>query len=70
MQSYLDSWFNASVCFRYDSLTGVPNIQKTMTFEKGCILFNIGALYTQMACKQVSINQNCVCVFYLADKSV
>lgn len=36
----------------YDSLTGVPNIQKTLTFEKGCILFNIGALYTQMACKQ------------------
>lgn len=36
----------------YDSLTGVPNIQKTMTFEKGCILFNIGSLYTQMACKQ------------------
>lgn len=36
----------------YDSLTGVPNIQKTLTFEKGCVLFNIGALYTQLACKQ------------------
>ncbi|KAL4234355.1 Rhophilin-2 [Mactra antiquata] len=36
----------------YDSLTGVPNIQKTLTFEKGCVMFNIGALYTQMACKQ------------------
>lgn len=36
----------------YDSLTGVPNIQKTLTFEKGCVLFNVGALYTQIACKQ------------------
>ena len=41
--------------FRYDSLTGVPNIQKTLTFEKGCVMFNIGALYTQIACKQVCI---------------
>ena len=39
--------------YRYDSLTGVPNIQKTLTFEKGSVMFNIGALYTQMACKQV-----------------
>ncbi|XP_045191422.1 rhophilin-2-B-like [Mercenaria mercenaria] len=36
----------------YDSLTGVPNIQKTLTFEKGCVMFNIGALFTQIACKQ------------------
>ncbi|KAH3770301.1 hypothetical protein DPMN_171585, partial [Dreissena polymorpha] len=36
----------------YDSLTGVPNIQKTLTFEKGSVMFNIGALYTQIACKQ------------------
>ncbi|KAK3597535.1 hypothetical protein CHS0354_018134 [Potamilus streckersoni] len=36
----------------YDSLTGVPSVQKNLTFEKGCILFNTGALYTQIACKQ------------------
>lgn len=40
-------------CLRYDSLTGVPNTQKTMGFEKGSVLFNIGALYTQIGCKQV-----------------
>lgn len=38
---------------RYDSLTGVPKTQKTMGFEKGSVLFNIGALYTQIGCKQV-----------------
>lgn len=36
----------------YDSLTGVPKTQKTMGFEKGSVLFNIGALYTQIGCKQ------------------
>lgn len=36
----------------YDSLTGVPNTQKTIGFEKGSVLFNIGALYTQIGCKQ------------------
>ncbi|KAK3085289.1 hypothetical protein FSP39_001133 [Pinctada imbricata] len=36
----------------YDSLTGVPNTQRTMGFEKGSVLFNIGALYTQIGCKQ------------------
>jgi hypothetical protein len=43
--------------FRYDSLTGVPNTQKTIGFEKGSVLFNIGALHTQIGCKQV-------CIFY------
>ena len=36
----------------YDSLTGVPNTQKTIGFEKGSVLFNIGALHTQIGCKQ------------------
>ena len=40
--------------FRYDSLTGVPNTQKTIGFEKGSVLFNIGALHTQIGCKQVT----------------
>ena len=37
----------------YDSFTGVPCIQKTVTFEKACVLFNIGGLYTQIGTKQV-----------------
>ncbi|KAL5021986.1 hypothetical protein ScPMuIL_001141 [Solemya velum] len=36
----------------YDSLTGVPTTQKSIGFEKGSVLFNIAALYTQIACKQ------------------
>ncbi|KAK2187708.1 hypothetical protein NP493_156g02002 [Ridgeia piscesae] len=36
----------------FDSLTGVPSAQKTVGFEKGSILFNIGALQTQIAARQ------------------
>lgn len=36
----------------YDSLTGVPSCQKALAFEKGSVVFNIGALYTQMAARQ------------------
>ncbi|KAK2166670.1 hypothetical protein LSH36_37g16032 [Paralvinella palmiformis] len=36
----------------YDSLTGVPSCQKTIGFEKGSILFNVGALYTQTGARQ------------------
>lgn len=36
----------------YDSLTGVPYCLRSIYFEKGSILFNIGAIYTQLACKQ------------------
>ncbi|XP_014206839.1 rhophilin-2 isoform X2 [Copidosoma floridanum] len=36
----------------YDSLTGVPSCQRTVAFEKASILFNAGALYTQVAAKQ------------------
>ncbi|KAK7114719.1 rhophilin-1-like [Littorina saxatilis] len=36
----------------YDSLTGVPSIQKAIGFEKGSILFNVGSLYTQMGCRR------------------
>lgn len=35
----------------YDILTGHPSVQRTMAFERGAILFNIGSLYTQMSCK-------------------
>lgn len=41
--------------FRYDCLTGIPTMQKSVGFEKGSVLYNTGALYTQIACKQVGI---------------
>ncbi|XP_037105266.1 rhophilin-1 isoform X3 [Syngnathus acus] len=36
----------------YDSLTGVPSCQRALAFEKGSVLFNIGALYTQIGARQ------------------
>lgn len=36
----------------FDSLTGVPSSQKAVAFEKGSVLFNIGALFTQIGAKQ------------------
>jgi len=36
----------------YDSLTGVPCMQKTVSFEKASVLFNIGGLYTQIGTRQ------------------
>ncbi|KAM9627029.1 rhophilin-1 [Trichechus inunguis] len=41
----------------YDSLTGVPAQQQTLAFEKGSVLFNIGALYTQIGARQ---DRSCV----------
>ncbi|KAK4292205.1 hypothetical protein Pmani_035008 [Petrolisthes manimaculis] len=35
----------------YDSLTGTPSCQRTVAFEKACILFNLGALYTQLGAR-------------------
>ncbi|XP_068175434.1 rhophilin-1 isoform X3 [Antennarius striatus] len=55
---YLDQRFfplhrNLGVHFHwYDSLTGVPSCQRTLAFEKGSVLFNIAALYTQMGARQ------------------
>ncbi|KAM4575220.1 rhophilin-1 isoform 1-T1 [Fundulus diaphanus] len=55
---YLDQRFfsanrNLGVHFHwYDSLTGVPSSQRSLAFEKGSVLFNIGALYTQMGARQ------------------
>ncbi|XP_078114439.1 rhophilin-1 isoform X2 [Sander vitreus] len=55
---YLDQRFfpqhrNLGVQFHwYDSLTGVPSCQRTLAFEKGSVLFNIGALYTQIGARQ------------------
>ncbi|XP_027715662.1 rhophilin-1 isoform X2 [Vombatus ursinus] len=44
---------NLGVLFHwYDSLTGVPSHQRTLAFEKGSVLFNIGALYTQIGARQ------------------
>lgn len=37
---------------RYDSLTGVPAQQRALAFEKGSVLFNIGALHTQIGARQ------------------
>lgn len=42
----------SGVSLRYDSLTGVPSCQRTLAFEKGSVLFNIGALYTQIGARQ------------------
>ncbi|XP_071959182.1 rhophilin-2-like [Antedon mediterranea] len=36
----------------YDALTGVPSVQRSVAFEKGSVLFNVGALYTQLGSKQ------------------
>lgn len=36
----------------YDSLTGVPSVQRALAFEKASVLFNIGALYTQIGARQ------------------
>lgn len=36
----------------YDSLTGVPSCQRTVAFEKACVLFNLGSVYTQIATRQ------------------
>ncbi|XP_055597531.1 rhophilin-2 isoform X2 [Uranotaenia lowii] len=44
---------NLGVYFEwYDSLTGVPSCQRTVAFEKACILFNLAAIYTQIGAKQ------------------
>ncbi|XP_055482400.1 rhophilin-1 isoform X1 [Psammomys obesus] len=40
----------------YDSLTGVPAQQRALAFEKGSVLFNIGALHTQIGARQ-----DCAC---------
>ena len=36
------------VACRYDSFTGVPACQQNISLEKASILFNMGALYTQI----------------------
>jgi hypothetical protein len=41
-----------SYSFRYDALTGVPSIQRTVAFEKASVLFNLAALHTQIGSKQ------------------
>ncbi|ELU08014.1 hypothetical protein CAPTEDRAFT_93887 [Capitella teleta] len=36
----------------YDAITGIPCCQRTIIYEKGAILFNLGSLYTQIGAKQ------------------
>ncbi|XP_055341299.1 rhophilin-2-like [Paramacrobiotus metropolitanus] len=36
----------------YDSLIGIPCIQKSVAFEKASTLFNMGSLYTQIGARQ------------------
>ena len=33
-------------------MTGVPSAQRTVAFEKACVLFNLGALHTQIGARQ------------------
>uniref|UniRef100_A0A8D0GG23 Rhophilin Rho GTPase binding protein 1 n=1 Tax=Sphenodon punctatus TaxID=8508 RepID=A0A8D0GG23_SPHPU len=55
---FLDNRFfppnkNLGIFFHwYDSLTGVPCHQRALAFEKGSVLFNIGALNTQIGARQ------------------
>ncbi|XP_030409779.1 rhophilin-1 isoform X3 [Gopherus evgoodei] len=55
---FLDNRFfppnkNLGIFFHwYDSLTGVPSHQRALAFEKGSVLFNIGALHTQIGARQ------------------
>lgn len=49
---FLGNICKTSVLFcRYDSLTGTPSCQRTVAFEKACVLFNLGALYTQLGAR-------------------
>lgn len=36
----------------YDSLTGLPSIQRSVAFEKASVLFNLAATYSQIAARQ------------------
>uniref|UniRef100_A0A915J6U3 BRO1 domain-containing protein n=1 Tax=Romanomermis culicivorax TaxID=13658 RepID=A0A915J6U3_ROMCU len=36
----------------FDAVTGIPAIQRSVAFEKGSILFNIGALFTQLGANE------------------
>jgi len=38
---------------RYDSFSGMRSSQKSIAFEKGSILFNIGILYAQKGSRRV-----------------
>lgn len=38
--------------YRFFFILGVPSCQRTVAFEKACVLFNIGAVYTQIGAKQ------------------
>ena len=42
----------------YDSLTGLVSIQKTCAFEKASVLFNIGALFTQIGSRTTRLKRD------------
>jgi len=42
----------------YDSLTGLPSCQRTVAFEKASVLFNMAALYSQLAARQERSSQD------------
>ena len=42
----------------YDSLTGLASIQKTCAFEKASVLFNIGALFTQIGSRTTRLKRD------------
>lgn len=45
------SWL-FSISFSDFIFLGVPSCQRTVAFEKACVLFNMGAVYTQIGAKQ------------------
>ncbi|XP_051697794.1 rhophilin-1 isoform X7 [Oryctolagus cuniculus] len=55
---FLDARFSAParslgpVFHWYDALTGLPAQQRALAFEKGSVLFNLGALHSQIAARQ------------------
>lgn len=47
-----------AIAFRYDSVTGIPSMQKSISLEKASVLFNLGALYSQIGTRADRGRQN------------
>ena len=52
--------YSNTIDFNNRNRLGVPSCQRTIAFEKACVLFNIGALYTQIGAKQDLTNSKCL----------
>lgn len=58
MVFFIRIYFSLFISLRFVSceynytLLGIPSSQRTVAFEKACILFNLAGLYTQIATKQ------------------